>query len=444
MKQALKAQGEEVEEDDDEADDEIREVVGGKGGLPLPGSDAAAAAGTPGAVPPAPLGAPSLGISDEQLAAMPPEVQARVRAAQALAARMASGAPPPAPAVPPPLPGAPAPAIIPAAAFKAPAPAAAPPPAVIPAAAFQAPQPAQPAAAAPAAEATPAAAANPILAAAQAAARRLAEQAAAKAAQQQQQPAAAQPGVPAANPALAGSLLQQMLAPGAPPPGVPGVPGAPPAAAGVPQPDAAAVLQQMMAPGAAGLPGAPGAAMPGAPGLVPGAAPGMVPGAAGAAGLAAAAVAPPAPAKHFETELEINDFPQHARWKVGAGWRALLGARAGCCELDVGGSSGTADGRPLPTRSAASNERLSRHAPSHPLHPTPTCAHRQVTHRETIRDIGELGAAVVVKGAPGRARAGARGLRRPPRRRSRADARWRLPRLPIPSPSSLLTASLAS
>ena len=27
--------------------------------------------------------------------------------------------------------------------------------------------------------------------------------------------------------------------------------------------------------------------------------------------------APPAPTEqHFETELEINDFPQHARWKV--------------------------------------------------------------------------------------------------------------------------------
>lgn len=126
----------------------------------------------------------------------------------------------------------------------------------------------------------------------------------------------------AANPALAGSLLQQMLAPGGAPPGMPGVP----AAAGAPQPDAASVLQQMMAPGAAGLPGAPGA-----PGM-PGAAPGLVPGAAG--GLAGAAMAPPAPAKHFETELEINDFPQHARWKVGAVHRgclwvlALVGAAA--------------------------------------------------------------------------------------------------------------------
>jgi ATP-dependent RNA helicase DDX46/PRP5 len=26
--------------------------------------------------------------------------------------------------------------------------------------------------------------------------------------------------------------------------------------------------------------------------------------------------APPAPARHYEAELEINDFPQHARWKA--------------------------------------------------------------------------------------------------------------------------------
>ena len=29
---------------------------------------------------------------------------------------------------------------------------------------------------------------------------------------------------------------------------------------------------------------------------------------------------PEADKPHFESELEINDFPQHARWKVGLGF----------------------------------------------------------------------------------------------------------------------------
>ena len=29
---------------------------------------------------------------------------------------------------------------------------------------------------------------------------------------------------------------------------------------------------------------------------------------------------------HFESEMEINDFPQHARWKVRLAWQALTAA----------------------------------------------------------------------------------------------------------------------
>ncbi|KAK2077954.1 hypothetical protein QBZ16_003822 [Prototheca wickerhamii] len=62
----------------------------------------------------------------------------------------------------------------------------------------------------------------------------------------------------------------------------------------------------------------------------------MQPQAGAAAAPGAAAPRPAGPARHFETELEINDFPQRARWRV--------------------------------------------------------------THRDTINDIGEIGAAVVIKG----------------------------------------------
>ena len=296
VKQTLKAQGEEIESESDD-EEEIREVVGGENKLPVPGAG-------------------SLGISDEQLAAMPPEVQARVRAAQALAAKMAAGPPPPpAPTGLPgaavgwrpgmPLPGVPGaaaaapaaqlPAVIPASAFKAQQPGAAAPavPGVIPAAAFK---PQQPAAGAPGA--APAAEVNPILAAAQAAARRLAEQAGMPAAAA----APAAGAVPGAAPVAPASLLQQMLPPG----------GVAPATAGA----ASAVLQQMMGPGGA-LPGAPGTVpgvLPGMPGAVPGAVPGVVPGAV--PGVLPGAPGVEQPAKHFETELVINDFPQHARWKV--------------------------------------------------------------------------------------------------------------------------------
>lgn len=367
-----------------QGDEEIREVVGGKNAAPAGGdaqqlAAAAAAAqqqqAAAGGVP----GAPNLGISDEQLAAMPPEVQARVRAAQALAAKMAAGGPPPAPSMPPPLPGtaagwrpgmplpgvlgaagAPLPGVIPASAYKTAAPGA--PPGVIPAAAFQQQQVAQ--VAPPSAAPQPAAADNPILAAAQAAARRLAQQAgvqAAAAAAQQPVPGVlaqpAMPAPPAVQPGLAGSLLQQMMAPGAPVPTA----GAPPSSL------PSSLLQQMMAPGAA-VPGAPGSA---------------------AAAMQQQAVAPQ-PAKHFETELEINDFPQHARWKVG-GWLWVGGqpTAVGCACLGecLGGSP---TGRP-------DCQHCRVHQPHFPTH-LPFFAPVQVTHRETIRDMGELGAAVVVKG----------------------------------------------
>lgn len=35
---------------------------------------------------------------------------------------------------------------------------------------------------------------------------------------------------------------------------------------------------------------------------------------------AAGAKAPEPTRPHYEAELEINDFPQHARWKVRTGW----------------------------------------------------------------------------------------------------------------------------
>lgn len=44
-----------------------------------------------------------------------------------------------------------------------------------------------------------------------------------------------------------------------------------------------------------------------------------------------AGVAPePDMGPHFEAELEINDFPQHARWKVGRPAYGLLECLAAC------------------------------------------------------------------------------------------------------------------
>jgi hypothetical protein len=50
---------------------------------------------------------------------------------------------------------------------------------------------------------------------------------------------------------------------------------------------------------------------------------------AGVSAPAVAAAAPEPAAPTYEAELEINDFPQHARWKVGPGAPAsyrLLGS----------------------------------------------------------------------------------------------------------------------
>ena len=38
---------------------------------------------------------------------------------------------------------------------------------------------------------------------------------------------------------------------------------------------------------------------------------------------------------HFETELEINDFPQHARWKVGFVYHSPFGDCGGISVLSV-------------------------------------------------------------------------------------------------------------
>ncbi|KAL4430956.1 hypothetical protein ABPG75_006212 [Micractinium tetrahymenae] len=360
VKDMLKAQGEDVGSESEGEDEEIREVIGGKNVLQP--------AGQPGVLGPPPTAAQAqaallaqqqggiltaqqiaamqaaaqpaaaqpgaaAGPSDEQLSSLPPEIQARVKAARELAAKLTSQPAVPNMAAVPSMAAAPWQAGVAAALAAVPGAAAA--------AAAVAGQPA----AVPAAPAAPAAAANPILAAAQAAAARLAQEAGLP--QPTYQQAAAAP-------------------PMAPPPGVvvPPVPGAagapgmaPAAAAAAPGAVAGAVpgaprLQipselaaMMLGPGgqlpAAALPGAlpgmPPGAFPGAvPGVLPGALPGVLPGAVPGAVPGAPSALAPQPAKHFETELEINDFPQHARWKI--------------------------------------------------------------THRETIRDIGELGAAVVVKG----------------------------------------------
>lgn len=351
VNQMRKAEGEEVEDESDaEGDDEIREVLGGKNavqtaqpaavggaGLPPPPSAAqaqaallakqqqeaayAAAGGVAGAAMPALAG--QLGITDEQLSAMPPEVQARVKAAKELAARLTSGtlqpgmvmAQPAAAAAAPWRPGMP----LPSSAFAS----------VQPASAFASVQPAVQPAPPPG---NPPAPVNPILAAAQAAARRLAQEAGMVSgympAQQQAQQAAQQ----AAQQQAAQQLLQQMQAPGQPagqytmPGGMPGGMAGMPGQLQIPS----SLAAMMLPPG--GMP-AGGMQMPGGvPGTMPGGLPGAVPGGAAANPSAVA----PQPSKHYETELEINDFPQHARWKI--------------------------------------------------------------THRETIRDMGELGAAVVVKG----------------------------------------------
>ncbi|PSC68276.1 DEAD-box ATP-dependent RNA helicase 42 isoform A [Micractinium conductrix] len=349
QKQAAKAAGVELEQSDESEgdDDEIREVVGGKTAMPEPAAPgqqqqqgplggvvltgdqlAAQQAGRPVILKSAQLAQQQaaamaaagvqqpgpFGISEEQMAALPPEVQARVRAAKELAARLAAGkagqaAPPgalpgwmPGMQVPPGyvlLPGAAAPVPLAMAAGAAGMAAPGPPPGPPPGVAV-----AQPAAPAPAAS-------NPILAAAQAAAQRLAQQAGMpqQAAPQQPQLLQQQP------PAIPASLAAMMLPPG----GMPaagaagGMPGGVPGQLSIPS----SLAAMMMGPG--GMPPMGGASSaPAAPAAPPN------------------AVAPPAPAKHFETELEINDFPQHARWKV--------------------------------------------------------------THRQTILDIGDLGAAVVVKG----------------------------------------------
>jgi hypothetical protein len=204
------------------------------------------------------------------LQGLPPEVAERVKAAQALANKMAAGS---VPGAMPGMPGMAQPGIAGMAAAvvasMAP-PGSAPPlvpgmPGALPPGVSLPLFPPQPAPA-------PAAPANPILAAAQAAAQRLAAQAGMPhlAAMQQLQAAAQQPV----------QLPPALLA-------------AQQAAAAQAQAQAAATMT--MRP------------------------PGMV-----------GALKPEEPKKHFETELEINDFPQHARWKVGdsqAGWRA--GGRAG-------------------------------------------------------------------------------------------------------------------
>lgn len=369
VKDMLKAQGEEVESESDGDDDEIREVVGGKNaaqpgelGPPPSAAQAQAAllaqqqggiltaqqiAAMQAAAQPqiAAMQLPAAPPAEDQLSSLPPEIQARIKAARELAAKLTSQ---------------PAPPPMGAALGMAAAPwqAGAAPQAGAPGAAAAAPSAAAPAA--PAAQ--PAAAANPILAAAQAAAARLAQEAglppsAYQQAAAAQQPAAPPPGVVVAPVPGAPGVAAPGVAPAA---GAAAVPAAAPGRMQIPYDLAAMMLgpdgqlpaaapapgrmqipsdlaAMMLGPDgqlpAAVPPGALPGAVPGAvPGALPGALPGMLPGGLPGAPSALA----PQPAKHFETELEINDFPQHARWKI--------------------------------------------------------------THRETIRDIGELGAAVVVKG----------------------------------------------
>lgn len=87
---------------------------------------------------------------------------------------------------------------------------------------------------------------------------------------------------------------------------------------------------------------------------------------------------------HYEAELEINDFPQHARWKVSP--MTLTGELYWTPNLHT-----------LVCRTSPGLNNMGdsiRHMTTLVLH---TCL--QVTHRETIMTIAELtGAAVITKG----------------------------------------------
>lgn len=382
----LKAQGEEVESESDGDDDEIREVVGGKNaaqpgelGPPPSAAQAQAAllaqqqggiltaqqiAAMQAAAQPqiAAMQLPAAPPAEDQLSSLPPEIQARIKAARELAAKLTSQ---------------PAPPPMGAALGMAAAPwqAGAAPQAGAPGAAAAAPSAAAPAA--PAAQ--PAAAANPILAAAQAAAARLAQEAglppsAYQQAAAAQQPAAPPPGVVVAPVPGAPGVAAPGVAPAA---GAAAVPAAAPGRMQIPYDLAAMMLgpdgqlpaaapapgrmqipsdlaAMMLGPDgqlpAAVPPGALPGAVPGAvPGALPGALPGMLPGGLPGAPSALA----PQPAKHFETELEINDFPQHARWKVcAAGCAALPSANLPCVFWCSCSRSGTL-GAPAPPWLAA-------------------------------------------------------------------------------------------
>ena len=389
VKQTLKAQGEEGEESESEDDGEIREVLGGKQAAvptaPPPSAaeaqaqllqqqllkqQAAAAAAAPAGAPPPVNPLQQIGITEEQLAAMPPEVQARVKAAQALASKLASQGPPAAPLVPPPVPqipaggitalsalaaawqpGMPLPGTVPGAMLPGAVPAAAAQPAAVAAAAATSSVTStaagatwQPAAQPPPPPGSPPPPENPILAAAQAAARRLGKEAGipttAYVSQQQQQQMA--PGM-AGMAGMVGMQQQQMGMPGVLAPG--SVPQLPPSLAAQMLPPGGGPMQLPMQ-----LPMQP-PALPGAvPQLPPSLAAQMLPPGGGMmqlpmqppglpGGVAGQVAQPPVPtpSKHFETELEINDFPQHARWKVGGcgrgvgGWMAPWGAGGARC-----------------------------------------------------------------------------------------------------------------
>jgi ATP-dependent RNA helicase DDX46/PRP5 len=149
---------------------------------------------------------------------------------------------------------------------------------------------------------------NPILAAAQAVARRLAKEAGIPfSAYTPQQPGGVQMPTAAQQQQMQQQMQQQQQTQqqAQQPQYVPGMPGIlmPGAMPALP----ASLAAQMLPPG--GMP----MQLPGAPAMPPGGLPG---GLGASVGLGQAAAAPAAPLKHFETELEINDFPQHARWKV--------------------------------------------------------------------------------------------------------------------------------
>eukprot|EP00887_Chlorella_sp_A99_P005469 scaffold1.g5469.t1 len=261
-----------------------------------PAAGAAPAAGeAAGAAPEAPEPASPV---PPDLSSLPPEVQARIKAAQVVAEKLAQHS------------AAAQQAALSAAVSAAP-----------PAAASAAPAAATPAALQPAA----AGAANPILAAAQMAAQQMsmrAGMASLLAAQQQQQHQAA--AALQMQQQQAAMLQMQQLAAAQHAAAMQARFGAGAAPASVA--DAARAVAASMQP--LGMPPLPPGALP--PGWPPAALPpGMLPS-------QMAAAKPPEPTRHFETELEINDFPQKARWKV--------------------------------------------------------------THRDLIRDIGEMGAAIIVKG----------------------------------------------